>query len=574
MNDNYIIKTAIRRYMMPTVLSTVSVTLCLLIDAVMMGRMLGEFALAAGCLVFPITALINFANGCLGGGGGTLFSSYTAKGERDNAAKVFSSALLAVVVFGLILTCLGLFAMPVIAPILGARGETLQPTLAYGGLTLIGAPIIITATTLQSFLRNDNSPRQAMISVFITNIINIVLDYVFMGPLKMGAAGAAYALIIGSVCSIIYTFFIHRSFRFGRPSLKMVGSAAKTGVGGSAAFVMAILVQITCNNLLVNLVGETGPALNSVVNNVNFLGTAVFMGIAMAMQPIASTFYAEKDFQSLKTTALSFFKIAAVLSVLLAILQFAIAAPISTMFGLSGSAAAGGANALRIMSLSMLTLGLGLVLMYYYQSTERAKLSAVLALARVFIFLLPLVFILSGPMGVNGVWWGRALADMLCVVTGIVISMAIAKKEGVLPVLLVPSKSEKEEFQYMMLNNMENIVSLHEKINSYCESGGFNTRQQNAVCLVVEEMTAHICEHGFKPNTEHYIDVRIGFDADKIIIRIRDDGVLFNPLEYIAKQEQQGDSDELRLGIMLLTKISKSQQYDRIMSFNNLLVTI
>jgi putative MATE family efflux protein len=569
--NNYIIKTAIKRYVLPTVFSTVSVVFCQLVDAVMMGRILGEAALAAGCLCFPITGLFAFFTGCLGGGGGTLFSENVAKGDRASANRIYSVCVLFTVLLGILMTLIGIFAAPEISAALGAKGQTVTFTVDYAGVFLAGAPIILTATVIQNFLRNDNSPKQAMIAVFITNIINIILDYVFMAKMGLGAAGAAYALIIGSICSIIYSYAVHRGFKFSRGEIKLLILSVKTGVGGSMAMLFSVVVQFTCNRLLVSIAGEAGPAINGVVNNINFLGMSVFLGICTAMAPITATFFGEKDFESLKSTLKQFIKIVAVISIILALIQFIFAAPLTGLFGIEEATRESGTNALRIMSISLLMLGFALVPLFYYQSVGEPKTAALIAISRVFLFIMPLMLILSHFFGLAGIWWGRSLAEVFTVLIALLLGFIIGKKRNLTPIFLTPKEPSKNEYRYMMKNNMENISSLHEKINSFCDERGFDLSKKNAVCLVIEEMTANICQHGFRPGSQHYIDIRIGFYDRDIIIRIRDDGKLFNPLEYIEKNT---DPEKFSLGLTLLKKTAKSLSYDRIMSFNNLVITL
>jgi putative MATE family efflux protein len=570
-SNNYIIKTATKRYVIPTVLSTVSVVFCQLVDAVMMGQILGEAALAAGCLCFPITGIFNFLNGCLGTGGGTLFSENVAKGDRTTANKIYTVCMTFTILIGLFLSVLGLLFSGQIAAILGAKGQTISYTTDYAGVLLVGAPIILTASVIHGFLRNDNAPKQAMTAVFITNIVNIVLDYVFMGMLGLGAAGAAYALVIGSACSIGYSLIVHRSFKLKKGDINLLKNAVKTGLGGSMAMLLSVAVQFVCNRILVDIAGEAGPAINGVVNNINFLGMSVFVGICTAMAPITATFFGEKDFESLQNTLKQFFKIVGIISVFLAVAQFVFAAPLAGLFGIEDSTRGRAVDALHIMSITLLTIGLALVPLYYYQSVGKPKISALIAIMRVFVFMIPMIFILSHFFGLSGVWWGRALAEILSLGTAFVLGYAVAKRENLTPVFLTPKEPTSDEYRLVMKNNMENIASLHDKIEVFCDERELALSKKNAVCLVIEEMTANICEHGFRPGSEHYIDIRIGFFGDDIIIRIRDDGKLFNPLDYIEKNT---DPEEMSLGILILKKSAKSLSYDRIMSFNNLIITL
>ena len=83
------------------------------------------------------------------------------------------------------------------------------------------------------------------------------------------------------------------------------------------------------------------------------------------------------------------------------------------------------------------------------------------------------------------------------------------------------------------------------------------------------EMVNNILEHGFKPGREHQsVDVRILFKGDSRIIRIRDNCVNFDPLEYL---KLHGSDDPVaHIGIRMVMRMVKSANYVNSLGLNNL----
>lgn len=79
-------------------------------------------------------------------------------------------------------------------------------------------------------------------------------------------------------------------------------------------------------------------------------------------------------------------------------------------------------------------------------------------------------------------------------------------------------------------------------------------------------MTVNIIKYGGK--TSNWIDINLCIEDDSYRLRIRDNGIIFNPLEYSFDHE---DFDIH--GIELVKKISKSMDYIRAIDMNNTVIT-
>ena len=88
------------------------------------------------------------------------------------------------------------------AGVLGADSSTLTMSKTYLTTILCFAPFFIMNNILIAFVRNDNNPNLSMIAMLTGSFSNIVLDYIFMFPLKMGIFGAAFATGLAPIISM------------------------------------------------------------------------------------------------------------------------------------------------------------------------------------------------------------------------------------------------------------------------------------------------------------------------------------------------------------------------------------
>ena len=86
-------------------------------------------------------------------------------------------------------------------------------------------------------------------------------------------------------------------------------------------------------------------------------------------------------------------------------------------------------------------------------------------------------------------------------------------------------------------------------------------------------MVNNIVEHGFKnENRDHSVDVRILFKGDTRVIRIRDNCVNFDPVEYLKLHET--DDPAAHIGIRMVMKMVKSANYVNSLGLNNLTLVL
>ena len=131
---------------------------------------------------------------------------------------------------------------------------------------------------------------------------------------------------------------------------------------------------------------------------------------------------------------------------------------------------------------------------------------------------------------------------------------------------IVPDKNPGINLDFSIRSSMDETQNVHHKIIEFCREKGVSANKANLAAVCAEEMTVNIIKFGGK--TSNWIDINLCLEEDICRLRIRDNGIIFNPLEY------KHDSEEFDIhGIELVKKISKSMDYIRAIDMNNTIIS-
>ena len=139
---------------------------------------------------------------------GTTVLTGRAFGAKDHAqlsSAVGNSATLFALISAVMTTLCLLFVVP-ITSILQTPTEAFEETIEYTRLCFFGIPFIAAFNVLAAVCRGLGDSRHPMLFVAFGGVFNIVLDYIFMGPMSMGASGAAIATVISQIAVVILGF--------------------------------------------------------------------------------------------------------------------------------------------------------------------------------------------------------------------------------------------------------------------------------------------------------------------------------------------------------------------------------
>ncbi len=235
-----------------------------LADTIIVGQVLGADALAAvGATATIVTLMLLFVQGVTAGFGiclGHQFGRGSQRGMRESVATSFVLSFL----MALILTVpFVVFIRPMLAAI-NTPDSIFQMAYDYMLAILIGTGATTYYNLISNLLRALGDSRTPLIYLVFSSLLNIVLDIVFMVPLDMGVAGAAWATVLSQLLSaILCTISCMRHFDVLRPSkedfrIKMANVKTHLGLG----LPMGVQMSVMTVGLLVmqSAINALGPA--------------------------------------------------------------------------------------------------------------------------------------------------------------------------------------------------------------------------------------------------------------------------------------------------------------------------
>lgn len=190
-----------------------------MVDTIIVGRYLGEEALAAvgstGCLMFLV---LGFANGIAQGFGVMVSQAFGAKDFRLLKHYVALSFMLTVVVSA-ILTIPTVAASRLLLSWMNTPDNILSLADAYIKVIFAGIILTMSYNVLSGIIRGIGDSKTPLYFLILSSVLNIILDIVLIVIIPLGTAGAAYATIIAQgVSAVLCFFYMFRKFEILRTS--------------------------------------------------------------------------------------------------------------------------------------------------------------------------------------------------------------------------------------------------------------------------------------------------------------------------------------------------------------------
>lgn len=293
-------------YIIPSLSAMIIFSLYSMVDGFFVSKYVGVEALSAVNLSMPFINIV-FALGIIAAvGSQTMCGVFIGRKNYMKANKIFSFNIKTVTISSIILTVLFYFNMDTIARLLGATEDLGPLVIEYLGHIVYFVPFLMISYNFEVLVKVDGFPRLAVATVITCGLSNVILDYVFVGLMGHGLAGAAVATGISQVISTV-VYLIH--FTVGKSNLEFVEvkfsfdtlkSIFSLGVGDFVSEVGIAMIVLFYNIFIIKYLGEKSIATFSVISYVNNLALTCFAGITQGTQPLLSYYYGKKDYDSLK----------------------------------------------------------------------------------------------------------------------------------------------------------------------------------------------------------------------------------------------------------------------------------
>ena len=179
-----------------------------MVDSVVVGRFVGENALAAVGASYSLTNV--FISIAIGGGVGAsvLTSRFFGSREYQKMKMSVSTALLSFLAVSLTLGCVGLLSGREIMILLNTPDNILPQATEYLNIYFLGLPFLFMYNVLASMFNALGRSRIPLYLLIFSSVFNIVLDLILVCQFYMGVAGVAWATLIAQGISAVLAFFL------------------------------------------------------------------------------------------------------------------------------------------------------------------------------------------------------------------------------------------------------------------------------------------------------------------------------------------------------------------------------
>lgn len=250
-------------YFIPVLFSTLCQQLYNIIDTIIVGKGIGDMALAAVGNTGSITFFIfGFIMG-LGLGMSILMAQAFGASDFDRLRKTITMGMVTCGIVGIIMMAVSMTFMHPLLVLLKTDELIMKDAMIYIMIILAGIPLTLVYNCFGAILQSLGDSRTPLVAVLLSSGINIGLDLLFIMVFHWGVAGAAIATLIAQGCAGIFAYMKIRKIKFislqktdWKLDFLLIGSQFKIGIPlafmNSITAIGCVLLQYFVNGLGVN----------------------------------------------------------------------------------------------------------------------------------------------------------------------------------------------------------------------------------------------------------------------------------------------------------------------------------
>lgn len=416
---------------LPMIVSMVLQALYNVIDSIFVANMGSTGAIANQALTyaFPIQIMIIAIGVGTGVGLNALLSKSLGENDKNKVNKIAGNGIFLSICIYIFFLIFGLFFSKWFISLFTNDKEIIKMGTTYLKICTCLSLGSIGYTVYERFLQATGKTMLSTISQISGAVTNIVLDYIFIYPLDMGVAGAAWATIIGQFVSLFIAMYFHyKKNKEIDGSLKYInpdGSIIKGiySIGVSAALMQALLaVMMAGMNAILDLAqaDQTVLLIGSFGIYYKIQQIALFsaFGLSNTIISILSFNYGMQDRERIDDCIKYGIMDTMVVTLIISILFEVFAYPLANLFGLVGGKTKEIIKvctiALRISSIGFIFMGISVAIQGILQSIRYALRPLIISLLRLVIFVFPVAFLFTKSSEVvKIVWWTFPIAEIL-----------------------------------------------------------------------------------------------------------------------------------------------------------------
>ncbi len=270
-----------------------------LVDSAMVGRLdEAQYALAAmGIGVLATWALISFFSS-LATGTHVIVARKFGENDFISCGSALNNSLILATVIGSIVAIMALFAAKPIAQLFAADVTVGKYAGEYIFYRFLGIPFFLISVSYRGFYFGISKPKIFMISGLVTNLLNIVFNYIFIygefGFQKMGLAGAGLGSTLATMFDMVFYFVVlmlpryrnkYQNFKHFKIDWEIIKTIYKISLPVSFQNIF-ILIGFLLFVAITGLIGTTQQAATQAIISTLFISFLPCFGFGTAVQTL------------------------------------------------------------------------------------------------------------------------------------------------------------------------------------------------------------------------------------------------------------------------------------------------
>ncbi len=446
------VKKIIWKMGLPTILSMVLQALYNVVDTMFVINMgsngaVGNLALSAA---FPVQILMIAIGVGTGVGINALLSKSLGEGNFHIAKRVVGNGVFLIAVFYAVFLLFGLFCAQPYMKLMSDNAEVVQMGTEYLQICCCISVGSIGFAVAERFLMATGKTLYSMIAQVSGALINILLDYVFIFPLQLGIAGAAYATVIGQVVSFLLAVIFHVvknkeitvSAKHVKPSTKVLKGIYK--IGFPAFLMQGMLALMMFGVLLIIGTMDDVYTVNLLFGSYGIyyklMQIALFAAFGLSNTLISLTSFnvGMQNFERVKEIIKFGIIDSVIVAAVLTVVYQVFASPVSQLFALTleessivskSDVISSCQQALHVATIGYVFMGVSVAIQGVLQGFNEVYSPLIISTLRLIVLVLPLVYLATLSNAVcNLFWWMFPVAEVVTAIVSVVLLKISVKK--------------------------------------------------------------------------------------------------------------------------------------------------
>lgn len=431
------------RFTLPTMCMMVFTSLYGVADGFFLSNFAGKTAFSAANFIMPYGLILSSIGFMMGTGSAALIGKTLGEQKPDTARRQLTSLFGASLMLGILTAGAGLLLLE---PVLNWMGCTaaMQPyAQQYAQILLLFLPFYMVQIYFQSIFVTASRPKTSFWITLGGGMLNIVLDFVMIGLLNWGAAGAALATGLGQAAAAglsVLCFIRKKSrprastdlyFTVFAPNVRELWSAASNGISELVSNGASAVISILYNWQLLRYAGEDGIAAYGILMYVAMIFMAISIGYTMGSAPLISYQYGAGQPEKMSGLLKKSLVILSLGAVSMFLLAEGLAVPLAHLFaGYDEHLISLTIQAFHRCSIVFLFSGFAIFGSGFFTALNNGPVSASIALIRVLVFQVGFILIFPLIWGLNGIWYSMSAAEAMAALVSFVLLWICRKKYG------------------------------------------------------------------------------------------------------------------------------------------------